>query len=360
MDAERRHRTLQLLGIELRATPRDGDGDGFYSPFKGAPDGTPIPPAKLSALHAAARRRAEVEKRAASWHGDLTDVDHLVEAVASGARNLGELHFSPRTRSSEAEFGDGTDGVVTRYLGEPAGRLRASAEHRADSDQMASTLANAIGIPAPRILRLDVDRTVSDPVAGPPWDERESLQSDAGIRLGLLDLLAGVTVRDPGTIAIGTDGVIPAQSEDGWRPYDLARGGAWAPRPSKLRVREQVVTWTLFASGGEWRDNPLTEADIEFLRDALAAVESDFEYIGREEWWQFTTDRLDALAEHARGTRNLFAPSWPSYDGDRGPARSRRRGVVRPHRPRTPGTLGRPRRRAARAGAPGRVVASTH
>lgn len=39
-----RHRALILAGVELRKLPRDGDGDGFITPWPGAPDRTPVPP----------------------------------------------------------------------------------------------------------------------------------------------------------------------------------------------------------------------------------------------------------------------------------------------------------------------------
>lgn len=157
---------------------------------------------------------------------------------------------------------------------------------------------------------------------------REMLASTAATRLGLLDLLMGVDERDVGTILLGPDGAVPVQNETAWRYADKAlspakiaagvrqkadgnvppvqysdtRSGLPRPRPT------EVETWAAFSRIRSWKYNPLTAADVAFLRERLDAVRPEFLRLGRRRWWQFASDRLDAIAKHATGTVDLFAP----------------------------------------------------
>jgi len=297
----------------------------------------------------------------AKWNGDLADKQHLVDAVDSGARRAGPYRYSSRdtTRVDLADFGNGSEGVVTTYLG-------GDPERDADADQLGSTLARSLGIRGPRKLRVTQDRTVSDLVDGSTWTEREEqilndprayellreldsptfgkdaynygpavkatakmqgediaaqrdkmLSSRAGLRAGVLDLLMGVDERDGGTLVLGPDGVTPVQSETAWRyadgrnrPNEVDRAskanGAIAPAQRKLAAPD-LVTWLAFSSLRSWKDNPLTRADVVWLRERLDEVRTQFMRLGRRRWWQFAWDRLDAMAAHRAGTVDLFA-----------------------------------------------------
>lgn len=406
---------MQLLGVELRALrptgrpPRDGDGDGFYSPSKGAPDKTPVP-AKLPTVrprtpmvHAVTPppERVPITEHVKGWHADTSGLRDLMDAAATGATpaHLLEHGIPGRTRAAVVDFGNGHQGVATRYLGAPD---RIDAIEQADSDQLVSALARAFGIPAPRVLRIDDDRSVSDLVDGPTWTEaeldtdaqRQAIRSTAGQRLGILDLLTATDTHDPRSIVLGPDGVVSVQSEasfaipagpnrapkldkrterltqlaaaiDAAGPGGLSRAdatarlrgipasqrdellselldtGAYALVPSKtgnlghgakvVRVGDATVMpwfasaamvpppdpttdvapvfWAAFVSDGAWQDNPLTEADVKWLRQRLYEVGRDFDHLGRSQWWQFAFDRLAVLALTARGTTNLFAPA---------------------------------------------------
>lgn len=217
MDAETRHRHLQLLGVELRARPkRDGDGDGFIDPDgKGpAPDKTPyVPvPKKPPAVKAKQPRgsAATLREHVAHWHADLADMDALVRRVASGSTPARLLHSSEGVKVALADFGDGAQGAITVWTGTD-GRI---GDDMADSDQLVSALARAIGIDAPRVLRVDEDKTVSDLVDGEPWN------GDPDERLGLLDLLAGIDGRDPSSVVVGPDGPVPVRSGAGFAVLD--------------------------------------------------------------------------------------------------------------------------------------------
>jgi len=293
----------------------------------------------------------------AQWNRDLDDKQDLVDAVTSGARRAGPYRFSSRntTQADLVDFGNGTEGVVTTY----------GAERDADGDQLGAALARSIGVPAPRKLRVADNRTVSDLVDGPTWTEREDqirndarayelpseleskafdsynypapvkateklqnddidkqreemLSSPAGLRLGLLDLLLGVDERDGGTIVLGPHGVVPVQSETAWsyadgrfRLHEAATGrahkanGAVPPVQRRLGP-DDLVTWSAFSEIRSWKDNPLTAADVAFLRQRLDEARAQFLRLNRRRWWEFASDRLDALAKHATGTVDLF------------------------------------------------------
>ena len=423
MDTAARHRTLLLLGIvEERARPkRDGDGDGFIDPDgKGpAPDKTPYVPAPRRHWREDAAKKAwrppagpstaggnrvrpiqlpepepkpaaTLREHAAHWHADLTDVDHLVEHVNSGSTPARVLHTSDGVKVAATDFDDGAEGAITIWTGTD----QRIGDDMADSDQLVSALARAIGIDAPPVLRVDEDKTVSDIVDGDEW------AGDPDDRLGLLDLLAGVDDRDPSTVVDTADGPIPVRTGNGFAALDdlpadppqgkpstderrlrriaaiidaagpnglsrtdiTARAGNLDARARDKALGELLATgryilvpapngntgfgarivsiegglggaplpsgglspswlaaatapddllgavWAAFADGGEWTDNPLTTADVAWLRRQIEPLRAQFEHLGRGRWWQFAMDRLDVLGSHAHGTVNLFAP----------------------------------------------------
>ena len=195
---------------------------------------------------------AAVIRHISRWHDDPNDVHDLTESVAAGATKVGPLAYGRRAHADLADFGNGTDGVITAHPG---------GARDADADQLSSTLARSIGISAPRVMRVSDDETAGEFVDGPTWAEREAqiladvrayerhgsspdahlygnrpptagalkrqrddlerqradmLATDAAMRLGVLDLLAGIDQRDKGTIVVTPGGVVPVQSESGW------------------------------------------------------------------------------------------------------------------------------------------------
>ena len=162
VDLLTRDRMLRLSGVELRA-PRDGDGDGFYSPRKGMPDRTPLPvgaagkashvvgvggatgkndngqPARTGVLGSALDRleglrsklgendRAELDRAMAQLRGlessDVDDDDLIVDEpdepdVDEGSSDLvmdsasGELTFTPYADGDiDVDWDDSTGGM---------------------------------------------------------------------------------------------------------------------------------------------------------------------------------------------------------------------------------------------------------
>lgn len=119
---------VKVIGtpIGARGKPQDGDGDGFYTPFEGAPDKTPVPAQQLSeafdsaaeAVKAFKNMRTEVEKtfgkiktrdqanaalrkafpnvgRAATWKNLWVDGDPPLEAHELG-KAIGLLYMANR------------------------------------------------------------------------------------------------------------------------------------------------------------------------------------------------------------------------------------------------------------------------
>lgn len=425
-DVRRRARLALIVrsrpwSVIERKKPRDGDGDGFYDPDgKGPlPDRTPVPrrviikngvvkfDASATTLPGAMARRPHrspefgrivphepgaesapepttMAEKVKHWHADVAEMDDLVESAAAGGKATGFEDHGPDVKAARVDFADGAEGVVTLYAD----------EDQADSDQLVSSLARGIGISVPRVLRVDDDRSVADLVEGDAWDG--DVDSPAAQRLGVLDLLAGIDTRDPATVRIGPDGVVPVQSGHGFRGipiteltagkgdkrsrqlklladtldaagpegYSRATITARTHLPAALRdellaellatgdyaqvqnyprgpgrtlghnarfVRrprstvalpaapgraaadppddaEGLAFWTAYADGGEWTDNPLTDADARWLRQQLDDVRPDFAHLGRQHWWQFASDRLGVLAAHAAGGESLFAP----------------------------------------------------
>lgn len=244
MDAEQRDRILLLAGVETRKynplQPRDPGGEnggqwirvpGFAKdrwkrvarpPSTGRiePDTPPI------AGDPEPRTMADAVKH---WHSDVSDMDDLLDLAASGGKATRLLDYGPDVKAGQMAFADGEEGVTTRY----------DTEDRADSDQLVSALARAIGISVPRVLRVDDNQTVSDAVDGPAWDQ--DLDTPAAQRLGLLDLLAGIDSRDPDSLRIGPDGVVPVQSAGGFRNVAITDTGKGDKRAQRLKRLADVL-----------------------------------------------------------------------------------------------------------------------
>lgn len=101
------------VALILRArTPRDGDGDGFYSPWKGAPDKTPVPFGGVdSALARWQKDYARSGDSLGSSRIKLVDVDDLREPKLGESYNiddpeglLDDLGEAERRRVGDAMF----------------------------------------------------------------------------------------------------------------------------------------------------------------------------------------------------------------------------------------------------------------
>lgn len=342
--ATQSHAFLQTMARELGINPPTGIG---------------LAPLKSLIIQRIASQSdpdtVSIADHARYWHSDLSAMDDLLQAVVSGSSPVGVIQrgSSGHSKAALVNFGDGSDGVVTVYFGGP-GR---DPEDLADADQLASALGRAIGIPVPRVLRVDDHKTVSDPTAG-------AGSADAGLRLAVLDLLLGIDSRDPATVVSD----VPVQSEQAFAavptpetelterlarlaavvaaagPRGLSRADITARLGNmSASVRDELLAELLeddnyaivpsstgnllagarfvyiasppagsgsqFVRDGAWLPNPLTAADITWLRTRLDAVRQQFVHLGRAHWWQHAAGRLAALARNATGTRNLFAPA---------------------------------------------------
>jgi hypothetical protein len=278
----------------------------------------------------------------------------LAAANSTGTTVQETLDRGRGTHVDRVRFGSGHDGIATTYV----------TVEMADSDQLSARLGRTIGAPSARVLRTGTHQSVSDYLPGSTWAEvvdridpggkrtitqRRSLasirdhllRSDNGVRLGLLDLLTGnESTRDPSTVVIlPNSSPASVQIGHGWselaRPGDAPAGShfvgihrpGYGQTPAELKnlgpsqrekrflPDDELLLWSHFVRNGEWVDNPLTEADVAWLRERLTSLEPEFTTADRQRWYAFTLARLEAIAAHARGDRNLFAPDTGARGG---------------------------------------------
>lgn len=285
MDPMLRHRTLLMARVELR---------GHRHPGQRYKHGwIPVGPADLSDLAAAVA--SGMKGKPVRLSGGQNGTVHLVT-------------YNNGTKAVRKQLDDASDIVGTK-AGDPV--------TQADAEVLAARLGQVIGAPVPRVLRTRPNAVVVDYVPGTsgdtlaPADQTKIVASDVGIRLGLFDLLAGGWDRDKNWISTpqGPVGIDHAFAWDGSDAPGLP--ALWALSPFSVHFARGLPgahpLWTANpAPTTKWIDNPLTPGDVEWVRARLAEVKGDFDAAGRQDWWQFAADRLDAIAPFATGTESRF------------------------------------------------------
>lgn len=190
------------------------------------------------------------------------------------------------------------------------------AKHQADAEELAPLVARALGLPAPAVHRMD-DATVSmqfvdDAKVYSEWDEPDPdlPDTDEGRMLGLLDLLLSNPDRHRGNMMIRNSdgGIVPIDHGLAW--HDLAHDFPELPaRRMKSPYANHFFTFTYNHQGLDRND--LTKADFAALRTRIEALAPAFKAAGRPDWHQFMTERLDAMAEYASGTKSRLLPEIP-------------------------------------------------
>ncbi|MFC4562144.1 hypothetical protein ACFO4E_09775 [Nocardiopsis mangrovi] len=205
-------------------------------------------------------------------------------------------------RTELVHFGDGTQAVYKDIV------TRWDRSNRADAEHLASLVGRSIGANVPGVLRLgenDLYMHFMDGVSGfTHFGNPESplTHTRDGRVLGLLDVLVANGDRSPGNWLDQGDGRVAG--------IDHARAWLFTPEdPTDLEGMRHTDSMRPFYDfdAGAWIANPLTLADIQWLRARLAAVYDEFARLGRGEWFDEMTARLDMLARNARGTTNLLA-----------------------------------------------------
>ncbi len=133
--------------------------------------------------------------------------------------------------------------------------------------------------------------------------------SNAGARMGLLDVLIGNGDRNDGNIVIGEHGVIGIDHGFAFEmvgyergaphPQDLGRmGGDHAPARRFIKTDDN--------GKNHWISNPMTPGDVAETRRRLEILRPAYEQRGRTKWLDNAFAMLDQLAEHATGTESIY------------------------------------------------------
>jgi hypothetical protein len=266
-----------------------------------------------------------VADAAAMWHQDLEPVASLIETIQSG--QVGEAKLiggGVQGKVYRVAFGNGKTAIRKDFVERTDAGL--DLREAAAAETLGSMLGVVLGAPVPIAVRTgesevwieDVPgRTLADIRQDPPpgWPginefEDALIESDEGLRLGLLNLLtmnfdhvsnANVMIKPDGKL-VGIDH--GASWNASTMAHALKRGAPEQPVAGDLvsPFGRQYLT----DIGSRWTKNKLHPDDVEWLRARIGELENDFDAAGRHDWWQFARDRLEALAPHAAGTRRLF------------------------------------------------------
>lgn len=231
------------------------------------------------------------------------DIDALVrETPASRSALTGGV----MGETSLETFDDGSELVHKRY----------PSERKIAAEYLASRIGEAVGARVPAVVLnpadpnscyLDyIDGDVAHSIYRDAAIPRAVVESDDGLRLGLLDALIGNGDRHNFNWIIAPDG----------RPVGIDHGESfghrdWAGRslpldqPPDLTADYPGFTPNFFAHG-RWHDNDLHPDDVALIRERVAALRGEFERLGVPEWHDMVMARLDAIGEHAVGETRVI------------------------------------------------------
>lgn len=260
-----------------------------------------------------------------------TKAAEALKNAAPPARSVTKLAGGKMGKVELVEYEDGTKRVrkSTRswsghdFKGRP---YRVTARAQLDAEELAVRVMEAAGARAPRVQRLKAGQIEMDFVEGRPtsdkWGraaldssgrvEREYLalvQSDDGKRMGLADVLMNNFDRHDGNWLVGDDNrLVGIDHGLSWAlTGDVDRAPGQQAGPDGLDTRPDGHYADKPPRYARWRDNDLTADDVRVVRRRLLALKPEFERLGRLDWLQFSLARLDLVAAHAKGTRNLIA-----------------------------------------------------
>jgi hypothetical protein len=191
---------------------------------------------------------------------------------------------------------------------------------QADAEDLASLTATLLGADVATVQH-DGDSVWMEHVSGKTLGQAEESAghelatfnafrgSNAGARMGLLDVLIGNGDRNDGNLVIGDQGVIGLDHAYAFEmlgyehgkphPQDLGRmGGSHAP------ARRFISS---DANGkNSWANNPMTAGDVAETRRRLEMLRPAYKTRGREKWLDNAFAMLDQLAEHATGKESIY------------------------------------------------------
>ncbi len=212
----------------------------------------------------------------------------LDESIRSGLDSQEILGGGQMGDTRRVRLADGTEAIYKRAR---ASIAKWSKRDQTDAEVLAASVADAIGMRAPAVLRVDDENLYMEVMPGRPgaWADRiqDHADTDMGRRMGLLDALLANPDRHSGNWLSDEQGNISAID------HGLAFNESGTPNHLRGDFSKP------FYRGGTWRDgNPLSDADIGYLRGRLKSKRPEFEALGRGAWLNQALRRLKALASH--------------------------------------------------------------
>lgn len=260
------------------------------------------------------------------WAGRIVDQlgGRLQLALRSGIAREQENEYQGNSGDllTRVEFNDGTVGIRKHFT--PKSSFYRQPEEAADAEMLGTAVAQSLGVPTPELVRTAPDEILTVYIPSRPsgyayWKKRTGLEvtdeagrvapgrahTSAEFRLAVFDLLTENHDRtNPTNLRQTDDGTQYTIDHEKLFRWESDRGPA---RPGNLGGPGPYAA--MFVTGFEdpkWAVNPLSSADIAWIRSRLEAVRPQFEAAGRMDWWDGMSARLEAVAQKARGTESLL------------------------------------------------------
>ena len=218
----------------------------------------------------------------------------LDRSIRSGLNSQDTLSGGAIGDTRRVRLGDGTEAIYKRAKRVANGR---TPEEQADAEELASLVAETIGVRAPATVRasptevyMEVMPGKSAMASGLRYADRDTIDSAEGAKLGLLDVLLNNGDRHTGNWMRDANGEIAAIDHG----FAFDTGDEW-----------QYSAFTPNFRNG-W--NPLTPSDIGHVAQQLSKIKPQFEAMGRGDWYRQMRLRLNQLDREARG----LAPLYPA------------------------------------------------
>lgn len=220
----------------------------------------------------------------------------LQASMDSGITDLDELSGGAVADTRLATWKDGSQAVLKTATGAVGSW---SPQFQTDAEELSARVAAALDVRAPATVRADPTTLYLEYMEGRPANKafgygdppERILESDQGVRMGLLDHLINNNDRHAGNWIVDDEGNIAAIDHGLSFGFDLGSGSS----PFARRH---------FRSGR----NPLTQEDVATLRARLQELRPEFVKLGKGAWFDYgVMARFQDIADSASGTRSIYA-----------------------------------------------------
>jgi hypothetical protein len=319
--------------MALTVLPAEGAHPEPANPPTTGAAGKAEPPSAPQPDVAPATPTPPVPEHAQPYHQTLTGLEGLADRIES--QGVAERHTLAAGEVGEVErivLDDGTEVFFKQNTDWDDDR---TAEVATDAEQLAAQLGGVLGAPVPRVYRTGADTMYTDwaqgrssiefwtnPMAArmdrPPDNDvvRGLVESPAGRRLGLMDVLTHNTDRHPGNWLVGDGGQITGidhgmawmdgVTADGLSDQEFLQAARADMRgPFMLGFFDEAH----FDETDEVRLRDLdflSAGDVAEMRQRLEALRPEFERLGRGGWLDYSQRMLSLIEPHATGTGSIF------------------------------------------------------